>query len=101
MRERAGQHGKGVGNRRGGDGKCVEKRKKILNRRNELNKSFRINKSAKKETQNERFLGTKKAKTNAKMWPGIQVLYDMILEFDGPSRLHQIPREALLERRAA
>jgi hypothetical protein len=53
MRECTNQRGKEFGNRPGGGGKCMENPKKILNRRNELNKSFRINKSYKKRTQNE------------------------------------------------
>jgi hypothetical protein len=53
MRELASQRGKEVANRPGGGGKCVKNQKKILNKRNEPNKSFRINKNAKKRTQNE------------------------------------------------
>ena len=80
MRERKSQRGKEFGNRPGGGGKCMEKRKKILNRRNELNKSFRINKSSKKRTQNELVFECKKGQAD----PKIQVLYGILLEFDAP-----------------
>ena len=50
LRQRA-QEGGSKAARRGG--KWQENAKKILNRGNELDKSFRINKSCKKRTQNE------------------------------------------------
>jgi hypothetical protein len=66
MGKLASERGKQVANRRGGGQKCVEKRKKILNRGNELNKSFRISTSAKKRTQNELVFERKKGQTKRK-----------------------------------
>jgi hypothetical protein len=69
MRKLASERGKQVANRRGEGQKCVEKRKKILNRGNELSKSFRISTSAKKRTQNELVFERKRAQTNRRMGP--------------------------------
>jgi hypothetical protein len=69
MRKLASERGKQVANRRGGGGKCVENREKILNRGNELNKSFRISTSTKKRTQNELVFERKKGQTKRKMGP--------------------------------
>jgi hypothetical protein len=50
-------------------GKGVKCAKDVKNRGNNLDKSFRINKSAKKQTQNKLVLGANKLKTNPKKGP--------------------------------
>ena len=53
MESAGGERGKEIRKRPAGGAKRQGNAKKILNRGNELNKSFRINKSRKKRTQNE------------------------------------------------
>jgi len=87
MRERMSQRGKEVGNGPGGSGKCAENRKKILNGRNELNKSLRINKGSKKRTQNELVFECKKGQTRPKKWLRSRVLCGIALKFHAPALL--------------
>ena len=67
MRILASERGKGVRNRPGGGGKCVENRKKILNRGNEPKNMLKVKALAFSATQNELVFERKNAQTKRKM----------------------------------
>ena len=80
IRRVAGERGVGVGSRRGGGGKCVEKRKKILNRGNEPNNVLNTKDLAFLGAKNElvfeckrtQIKPQKEAKKPPFVWPGSQ-----------------------------
>jgi hypothetical protein len=69
MRKLASERGKQVANRRGGGGKCVENRKKILNRGNEPKSLLKVKELDLSGAKNELVFGRKKAQTKRKTWP--------------------------------
>jgi hypothetical protein len=69
MRKLASERGKGVRNRPGGGGKCVENRKKILNRGNEPKNILIAKELAFSGAKNELVFECKNAQTKRKMEP--------------------------------
>jgi hypothetical protein len=69
MRRLANDRGKRVANRRGGGGKCVENRKKILNRGNEPTDLLKAKDLAFSEAKNELVFECNKPKSKPKKWP--------------------------------
>jgi hypothetical protein len=67
MRKLASERGKQVANRRGGVQKCVENRKKILNRGNEPKNMLKAKELAFSRAQNELVFERKIGQTNRKM----------------------------------
>jgi hypothetical protein len=67
MRGLASERGKQAANRRGGGGKCVEKRKKILNRGNEPKNLLKGKELAFLGAKNELVFERKNAQTKRKM----------------------------------
>jgi len=86
------ERGKEVRKRPAGGGKRQGNAKKILNRGNELNKSFRINKSRKKRTQNELDFECK----NARITPKKRVLGGTFHATNGSSVRSRFPESLLL-----
>ena len=75
MREFARERGMGVGNRRGGGGKCVENRTKILNSGNEPKNVLKAKEFALSGAQNKLVFERKKGQSNPKKRPGIRKLW--------------------------
>jgi hypothetical protein len=71
MRRLASERGKQVANRRGGGGKCVENRKKILNGGNEPKNLLKAKELALSGAQNELVFERKKGQSKRKMGPKI------------------------------
>jgi hypothetical protein len=69
MRKLASERGKQVANRRGGGGKWVENRKKILNSGNEPKNILKAKKLAFSGAKNELVFERKNAQTNRRMEP--------------------------------
>jgi len=74
MRKLASERGKGVADGRGGGGKYVQNRKKILNRGNEPKNILKAKELAFSGAQNELVLERKKAQSKRKMGPKIREL---------------------------
>ena len=66
MRRLASERAKGVRGRRGGSGKCVENRKKILNSGNEPKNVLQAKELAFSEAKNELVIGAKRTQIKAK-----------------------------------
>jgi len=69
MRKLASERGKEVANRPGGGGKCVEKRKKILNSGNEPKNVLQTQELAVLGAKNELVFERKKGQSKRKMGP--------------------------------
>jgi hypothetical protein len=74
MRKLGNKRGKQVANRRGGGGKCLENRKKILNRGNELKNLLKSKELTFSGAQNELVFERNKAQSKRKMEPKIDEL---------------------------
>jgi hypothetical protein len=71
MRKLASERGKQVANRRGGGGKCVENRKKILNRGNEPKNVLKGKELTLSGAKNELVFERKKGQSKRKIRPKI------------------------------
>ena len=91
MRKLASERGKGVRNRRGGGGKCVENRKKILNRGNEPKNVLKAKELAFSGAKNELVFERKKAQSKRKMGPKID---EMLRSFVVPIRSGLLSRNS-------
>jgi hypothetical protein len=69
MRRLASERGKQVANRRGGGGKCVENRKKILNSGNEPKNILKAKELAFSGAKNELVFECNKPQSKPKKWP--------------------------------
>jgi hypothetical protein len=74
MRRGASEHAKGVADRRGGRGKCVENRKKILNSGNEPKKLLKTQELTFSGSKNELVFEGKRTQNRAKKWPRTHLL---------------------------
>jgi len=74
MRKLASERGKGFADGRGGGGKCVENRKKILNRGNEPKNMLKAKELAFSGAKNELVFERKKAQSKRKMGPKLEEL---------------------------
>jgi hypothetical protein len=69
MRRLASERAKGVADRRGGNGKCIENRKKILNSGNEPKNVLKTKELSFSGAKNELVFERKKGQTNPKKRP--------------------------------
>jgi len=74
MRRLASERAKGVRGRRGGSGKCVENRKKILNSGNEPKNVLQAKELAFSEAKNELVMEPNELKSKPKKWPKTHLL---------------------------
>ena len=74
MRRLAIERAKGVADRRGGRGKCVENRKKILNSGNEPKNVLKTQELAFSGAKNELVLEGKRTQIKTKKWPKTHLL---------------------------
>jgi len=75
MRRLARERGNLIGNRRGSGGKCVEKRKKILNSGNEPKNVLTTKELAFSGAKNELVFQRKKGQSKRKMRPKIRLFW--------------------------
>ncbi|MGB9485346.1 MAG: hypothetical protein WCD04_04430, partial [Terriglobia bacterium] len=81
MRRLASERAKRVADRRGGRGKCVENRKKILNSGNEPKNVLKTQGLSFSGTKNELVFECKNAKTNSKKQPKNRLLCGIEVKF--------------------